>query len=80
MAACFYEILLQETLDERWSLWFEGLELCPSESSGTLLRGALPDKAALHSLLNRIYDLNLSLISVQRLEAPNRNLNLENKS
>jgi hypothetical protein len=36
------------------------------EGSETLLSGSLPDQAALHGLLERIRDLNLTLISVAR--------------
>jgi hypothetical protein len=64
-----YEICLQEALEPRWAEWFEGLMLKPAEGGGTTLCGSLPDKAALHSLLNRIYDLNLTILSVRRLTA-----------
>ena len=64
-----YEICLQEALESRWVEWFEGLMLKPTEGGGTTLCGSLPDKAALHSLLNRIYDLNLTILSVRRLAA-----------
>jgi hypothetical protein len=64
-----YEICLQEALEPRWAEWFEGLMLRPAEGGGTTLCGPLPDKAALHSLLNRIYDLNLTILSVRRLTA-----------
>lgn len=64
-----YEICLQEALDPRWTEWFAGLRLGPAEGGGTTLCGPLPDKAALHGLLNRIYDLNLTILSVRRLTA-----------
>ena len=64
-----YEICLQEALEPRWAAWFVGLMLRPAEGGGTTLYGPLPDKAALHSLLNRIYDLNLTILSVRRLTA-----------
>jgi len=64
-----YEICLQEALEPRWAEWFEGLMLKPIEGGGTTLCGPLPDKAALHGLLNRIYDLNLTILSIRRLTA-----------
>jgi len=60
----YYEIKVQGHLDQRWSEWFANLELTHLESDETLLAGLLPDQAALHSLLERVRDLNLKLISV----------------
>ncbi len=59
-----YEILLEETLDPRWTGWFDGSRL-EETSRGTLIRGEIPDRPALHGILERIRDLNLSLVSVQ---------------
>jgi len=60
----YYEIKIKGHLDPRWSDWFAGLELTYTEGDGTLLSGLLPDQAALHGLLERIRDLNMTLISV----------------
>ena len=51
-------------LDPHWSEWFSDLKLTHMEENETLLAGFLPDQAALHSLLERIRNLNLTLISV----------------
>ena len=59
-----YEIKVKGYLDPRWSDWFEGVTLTHLEGDETLLSGLLPDQAALHGLLERIRDLNLTLISV----------------
>ena len=69
MPSYTYEICLQEALETRWTEWFAGLMLRRTEGGGTTLCGPLPDKAALHSLLNRVYDLNLTILSVRRLTA-----------
>ena len=60
----YYEIKIKGHLDRYWSDWFSGLTLTHLDGNETLLAGQLPDQTALHGLLERIRDLNLTLISV----------------
>lgn len=68
----YYEIKIKGYLDTRWSDWFAGLTLTHLDGDETLLSGQLPDQAALHGLLERVRDLNLTLISVNWGEPPTR--------
>ena len=62
----YYQICLQGHLDERWLRWFEGWEVSLQPDGETIISGTM-DQAALHGILNRIRDVGLVLISVQRL-------------
>ena len=62
-----YEIRVEGVLDQRWTAWFEGLEI-DSDQNQTVIWGPVADQAALHGLLNRVCDLGLVIVSVRRLD------------
>jgi hypothetical protein len=64
----WYEIRVQGHLDQRWSAWFDGLTMIYDADDNTVLRGPLPDEAALHGVLIKIRDLTLPLLAVNRIE------------
>ena len=65
-----YRIKLKGRLNHRWSDWFEQMAIS-TEGDKTILTGPVADQAALHGLLIRIRDLNLTLLSVEQT-APDR--------
>ena len=73
----YYEIKLKGHLDPGWSDWFSNLQLSQLDGNVTLLAGSLPDQAALHGLLERIRDLNLTLLSVTRGDSSTQGQNKE---
>jgi hypothetical protein len=63
-----YEVRVQGVLDDRWSAWFEGLQVSSDERGQTTITGPVADQAALHGLLARVRDLGLPLLAVRRLD------------
>jgi hypothetical protein len=53
-------------LDDRWSAWFEGLQVRRDQAGQTIIAGPVVDQAALHGLLAKVRDLGLPLLLVRR--------------
>ena len=68
MEAQSYQIIIRGFVDQSWSSYFAGMTMTLEPTGVTRLSGEIPDQSALHGLLNRIHDLNLTLISVQLLD------------
>lgn len=62
--AAIYHIRVQGRLDESWSDWLGELTITPQPDGTTLLDGSIIDQAALHGILDRLYGLNLTILSV----------------
>jgi hypothetical protein len=62
----WYEIRIQGHLADRWSTWLDELDLSRTDDGITVLRGPVIDQAALHGLLNKVRDIGLPLVSVNR--------------
>jgi hypothetical protein len=59
----YVEIRIKGNLKPDWSDWLGGLIVSTEASGATVLKGKIPDQAALLGLLNRIHGLNLQLLS-----------------
>jgi hypothetical protein len=62
-----YEIKIKDHLVTHWSSFFEGWSIDNMENGEVLLRNSNVDQAGLHGILNKIRDLNLTLLSVKIL-------------
>jgi len=62
-----YEIRVKGVLDQRWTAWFEDLQIT-SDGQETVISGPVADQAALRGLLTKVRDLGLFLISVRHLD------------
>ena len=68
----YYQITVEGMITENWSAWLNGMQVVSrKELSGmhvTALSGVMLDQVALRGLLNRLWDLNLVLRSVQQFD------------
>ena len=74
-ASGFYQIVVQGRLDDSWATWLDGMTIARTHArDGTpvvVLTGPVADQAALRGLLSRLWDLNLTVIAMRRIESPN---------
>jgi hypothetical protein len=67
----YYEFCVSGRLSQTGANWFEDMSLSVNEDTTppqTIIRGYVLDRAALHGLINRVRDLGLTLVSVQRVD------------
>jgi hypothetical protein len=67
--SAFYHITVQGELDAAWQEWFSGMAIAIDQNKDgmvTTLKGSVADQAALRGILNKLWDLNLTVISVKR--------------
>jgi len=64
----YYLIKVKGKLEKSWSGWLDNMrvtaELADDGTPITALTGSVVDQAALRGILNRLWDLNLTVISV----------------
>ncbi len=68
-----YQITIEGQIRDDWSDWLNGMEISTPPGGDvpqvTNLTGAVADQAALRGLLCRLWDMNLTIISIIRLDA-----------
>ena len=66
-----YRIRVQGQLDDTWSQWFDDMTIAGESASDgtgiTVLTGAVADQPKLRGILARMWDLNLTVLSVERI-------------
>lgn len=63
-----YVIKIRGHLDLKWAEWLYDMTITHERDGTTTLSGPLPDQTVLHSVLARIRDMNVPLISVTPIE------------
>lgn len=67
----YYRITVEGRIDPSWSEWLDNFRLDSKKAGNsmylTTISGVVTDQAALRGLLNRLWDLNLVLRTVQQV-------------
>jgi hypothetical protein len=64
-----YEIQIKENLDIRWQKHFKGFEFSYNESQNTVLKGSVQDQSNLQAILEKLFNLNLTILEMRALPA-----------
>lgn len=62
-----YQIRLKGVLDPSISDWLGDITILPQQNGETLLIGNFPDQAALRGFLDNLWNVNISMISVGKI-------------
>jgi hypothetical protein len=63
-----YVIRIKNHLDTHWERWFEGMTITHADDGVMILSGEVVDQSALFGILERIHNLNLTLLSFQKID------------
>jgi len=67
-----YCILIAGSIHESWEEWFGGMKILNQQTADnsplTSLTGVIEDQAKLRGILTKLWDLNLVVISVKRVD------------
>ncbi|MBE0687050.1 MAG: hypothetical protein IH585_13755 [Anaerolineaceae bacterium] len=63
-----FEIHVKGQLDQSWSDWLDGLDVKLLDNGEMILFGHIGDQAALMGTLNKLYSLNLTLLSLSKVD------------
>ncbi|HSB65696.1 MAG TPA: hypothetical protein VLD65_03910 [Anaerolineales bacterium] len=69
-----YRIRVKETLDDHFADWSDGLVILPQENGETLLVNSFPDQPALRGFLDQLWNLNITVITVERIDHENKTI------
>jgi hypothetical protein len=63
-----YQISLKGDVDRSNADWFGDLTILPLENDKTLLTGHLADQPAVRGFLDHLWNLNFTILSVEKIE------------
>lgn len=64
-----YHIRVREALNRSVSDWFGDIVVTPEESGTTLLVGQFADQSALRGFMDRLWNLNFTILYLERVKS-----------
>lgn len=64
-----YRIRVRETLDRSAIDWFGDITVATQENGETLLVGQFTDQSALRGFMDRLWNLNFTILYLERIES-----------
>jgi hypothetical protein len=61
-----YDIVIKGRLGSIWNSWFDDMEVSCLPEGDTLISGSFKDQSHLHGTLNKIRDLGIQLVKVEK--------------
>ena len=72
-----YEIRIRGHLPDKYIGWFNGMDIIREDDGTTTIYGPLSDQTALHSVLFKIRNMKIGLISVNAVKCEEENVGKE---
>jgi len=64
-----YHIRIKEALDRSTISWFGEITIAPQENGESLLVGQFADQSALRGFMDRLWNLNFTILYLERIES-----------
>ena len=61
-----YQIRVKDHIDDEWAEWFAPLQIVNEPNGEAIFTGPVRDQSELHGLIDKIFNLNLTLLAVNR--------------
>lgn len=62
-----YQIRVKDHIDDEWAEWFAPLLIANQPNGEATFTGSVRDQAELHGLIDKVFNLNLTLLAVSRI-------------
>ena len=62
-----YQIRVKDHIDDEWAEWFAPLQIANDSNGEATFTGPVRDQSELHGLIDKVFNLNLTLLAVNRI-------------